>query len=120
VRHADANAYGYIYTDGHANSHSYSHGHVHTNSYSYGHLHTNSHRYGYGYGDCNLDAYTYQHAETYADGQAAAFASSADRALSATLKGGNSRETPREFPACGGSAKASGPPSVIRIGASMY
>ena len=112
MRHADAdgNADGDTYTNanadsyghGYSNSNSYSDGHGYSNSHSHSHSHGDSHSHSHSHGDSNSASCVANpdgHAQTYADAQAAADESSAGRPLSGTLKGGNSRETPREFPA---------------------
>ena len=110
MRHADAdgNADGDTYTN--ANADSYGHGYSNSNSDSHGHGYSNSHSHSHGdshshshsHGDSNSASCVANpdgHAQTYADAQAAADESPAGRPLSGTLKGGNLRETPREFPA---------------------
>ena len=92
---ADGDADSYTHTDGHTNSHSYGHGDAHAHAHSHGDVHAN----GHGDSDIYADTDAYSHAQTYADAQAAADASSASVALSGPLIAGNSRETPREFPA---------------------
>jgi hypothetical protein len=104
---ADSNAYGDTYAN--TNTNSYGDGDTHTDgnadSYSYGHSYVycngNSHSHSDGHADTNSAscvANPNYSAQNYADAQAAADESSAGRALSGTLKGGNSRETPRESP----------------------
>src|SRR5947207_14575245 len=107
---ANADSYRNSYSDGHghghgyshSNSHSHSHGDTHTDGNADSYSHGNSNGHSHGYADSNSASCVANpngHAQTDADAQAAADESSTGRALSGTLKGGNSRETPREFPA---------------------
>ena len=90
------------HADCYGNSNSHSNGDTHTDGDADSNSYGNSHSHSHGDADSNSASCVANpdgHAQTYADAQAAADGSSAGRPLSGTLKGGNLRETPREFPA---------------------
>jgi hypothetical protein len=74
------------------------------NTYCHSYANSYANSYGYSYGDCNANSYPhtdpagYSYSKTSPDAEASADGTSAS-ALIRTLKGGNSREKPREFPA---------------------
>jgi hypothetical protein len=99
------NAHAYTYGDTNADSYADGDAHTDANAHShsdgYGHANADADSNSYSHGDFDADTDAYSHAQTYADAQAAADASSAGVTLSGPLIGGNSRETPREFPPSG-------------------